>query len=498
MLVEEKIMEVLEAYDLTKSLRSAAALCGVDHHTVKRYVAARAAGLDPATAVVRGKVSDPFCDKIVEWIEASQGRVRADVVHRKLEAMGYEGSERTTRRVVAVLKEHWVHDHRRGYKPWIPEPGLWMQWDYGEGPRIDGVRTHLFCAWLAWSRFRVILPMWDKKLPSVIAALDRCFRIIGGIPTYLLTDNEKTVTDTHIARVAVRNPQIVAAAHYYGVTITTCVPFDPESKGGSEATVRIAKADLVPTAGNLLDDYESFDELEEACAAATVRFNTRIHTVTREKPVDRLVTELEVLHRVPDAPYTAAFGETRGVSWSSTISFRGARYSVPHTWMGARVWVRVSGDEIIITAQVDDAATEIARHRVVGSGEASIVDSHYPPRRDTPVRVPKPTSRFEAAFLAIGQGAQAWLIEAAAQGVRGIESRMGDAVTLTETHDPEAVDEALAAAAAVGRFAEGDLESILTYRNRGPILAPVGFSLQPGTQQWSQHGTTTNGNGGRR
>ncbi len=40
-------MEILEAYDLTtKSLRSAAALWGCDHHTVARYVAARAAGLD--------------------------------------------------------------------------------------------------------------------------------------------------------------------------------------------------------------------------------------------------------------------------------------------------------------------------------------------------------------------------------------------------------------------------------------------------------------------
>lgn len=104
MLVEEKIMEVLEVYDLTKSFRSTAALCGVDHHTVRRYVAARAAGLDPAKTIARPKVSDPYADKIVEWIDRSQGRVRADVVHRKLEAMGYRGSERTTRRVVAVLK----------------------------------------------------------------------------------------------------------------------------------------------------------------------------------------------------------------------------------------------------------------------------------------------------------------------------------------------------------------------------------------------------------
>ena len=48
--------------------------------------------------------------------------------------------------------------------------GLWLQWDYGDGPKVAGVRTHLFCAWLAWSRFRVILPLGDKTLPSVISA----------------------------------------------------------------------------------------------------------------------------------------------------------------------------------------------------------------------------------------------------------------------------------------------------------------------------------------
>jgi len=47
----------------------------------------------------------PYTDKIIEWIDKSQGRVRADVAHRKLAAMGYQGAERTTRRVVAALKD---------------------------------------------------------------------------------------------------------------------------------------------------------------------------------------------------------------------------------------------------------------------------------------------------------------------------------------------------------------------------------------------------------
>jgi hypothetical protein len=43
----------------------------------------------------------------------------------------------------------------------------------------------------------------------------------------------------------------ILEAWHYGVMIATCVPADPQSKGGSEATVRIAKADLVPTDYNL-------------------------------------------------------------------------------------------------------------------------------------------------------------------------------------------------------------------------------------------------------
>lgn len=62
-------MEILEAYDLTKSFRSAAALTGCDHHTVARYVAARAAGLDPSTGGDRPSVTEPFVDKIHEWVE---------------------------------------------------------------------------------------------------------------------------------------------------------------------------------------------------------------------------------------------------------------------------------------------------------------------------------------------------------------------------------------------------------------------------------------------
>jgi hypothetical protein len=493
MLPKEKKMEVLEAYDLTKSFRSAALLCGVDHHTVARAVAARALGAELADeAVVRSKVAESFADKIAEWIERSDGRVRADVVHDKLSAMGYRGSERTTRRVVAALKAVYERDTHRIYKPWITEPGAWLQYDFGAGPVIDGVAVILFCAWLAWSRFRVIIPLGDKSLPSVIAALDRTFRTIGGAPTYVLTDNERTVTDRHIAGIAVRNQSAVDVSRYYGVTIATCVPADPESKGGSEATVRVAKADLVPTDYNLLEDYRCFAELAVACERLGAELNRRPHAVTRQAPAEMLAVERAALHAIPDVAYTGAFGESRMVSWSSTVSFRGGRYSVPDTLAGGRVWVRAAAGEVIVVAGEGSGATEVARHRLVGAGQASIDDAHYRhrPERDPLARTPRPTNPAEAAFLALGEGAKLYLVEAAAAGARRIEARMAEAVALGALHGPDAVDRALQTAALAGRFGDGDLESILVHGSQADAVLgpPDGHSLAAGTGMWSALG----------
>ena len=226
-----EIMEILAAYDLTGSVRSAAVLVGCSHHTVAAHVAARDAGRPVGDLARRPQVTDPFLDKIEEWVEASKGRIRADKAHEKLLALGYGGSDRSTRRAVAGVKAAYRLGHARVHRPWVTEPGMWLQYDFGDGPVVDGVKTVLFVAWLAWSRFRVVIALRDRTQPSVIAALDRTFRLLGGAPTYVLTDNEKTVTVEHVAGVPVRNRETVSFGRHYGVTVLTCQPADPASQG---------------------------------------------------------------------------------------------------------------------------------------------------------------------------------------------------------------------------------------------------------------------------
>src|SRR3954453_22828740 len=323
-------MEILEGFDLTRSYRDAAELVGCSPNTVAAWVAKRDAGeLVPGRARPRPSVIDEFLPKLEELVDRSKGKIRADVAHDKIVAMGFGGSERTTRRAVAQIKQAWWAGRRRVHRPWIPEPGMWAQYDFADGPRIGGDATILFCFWLAWCRFRVVLPLLDKTGPSVFAAIDLALRRIGGAPTYLLTDNEKTVTVEHVAGEPVRNPATVEFGRFYGLTVATCRPADPATKGGSEACVRIAKADLVPTDANLLDAYASFAELETACAVFCEQVNTRPHRVTRRAPAEMLLEEAPRLHPLPAAPFTAAFGQTRTVAENTPmISFDLAQYSV--------------------------------------------------------------------------------------------------------------------------------------------------------------------------
>jgi transposase len=491
----EEIMEILAAYDLTGSFRDAAALVGCDHHTVARYVHARDAGQVGSALQRRDQRIDPFREKVEEWVDASHGRVRADVAHRKLEAMGYDGSERTTRRAVAEAKAVYRAGHRRRFRPWLPEPGLWFQWDYADGPLVDGRKTWLWCAWLAWSKYRVVLPIRDKTLPTVIACLDVTLRRFGGVPTYGLSDNEKTLTLDHIARIAVRHPTMVEVGRYYGLTLTSCVPADPQSKGGSEATVRIAAADLVPTDANLLASYSSFVAFRRACDEVCERVNARPHSATRCPPIERLAHERERLHPLPAEPFTAVFGVTRGVGANvPVVQFEGGEYSVPDAYVGQDVWVRQQDDEIVIVHVGRDGAREVARWPPTVPGQPRHDPAHFGPPPEGPLhRTPRPRTADEAAFLALGPGAQQWLITAAATGTARLRTKMIAAVALAKIYGPTPVDRALGLAAELGRFADEDLGHLLRYeavaRPGKPQRADEAKTLQMGTSAWAGFGS---------
>src|SRR5260221_13241222 len=113
-----------------------------------------------------------------------------------------------------------------------PSRGCRRECDVGDRPQDGGAATVLFCFWLPWSRFRVVLPLLDKTWPSVAGAIDVALRRADGVPAYLLTANEKSVTVEHVADLPVRNPAAVAFGRHYGLTVATCVPMTRRPRAG--------------------------------------------------------------------------------------------------------------------------------------------------------------------------------------------------------------------------------------------------------------------------
>jgi hypothetical protein len=279
---DREIMDILEAFDLTRCAHSAARLVGVDEKTVARYVAIRDSGADPLVRPSRPRPIDAFRGKIEELVARSDGRIRADVVHQRLVAMGFTGSDRGTRRAVAEAKAAWRSGHYPLARPWTPEPGMWLQLSWIDGPQVAGRDTQLFSGWLPWSRYRVIMPTWDRSRAALRSALDATLRGLGGAPTYL------------VAGASMPNPELLAIGRYHGCQIVGC-----------ELTTKIAKEDLAPTATNLLAGYDSFAGLARACGAWCEQVNSRQQRKTGMTPIARLAVERQHLHALPSEPFEA-------------------------------------------------------------------------------------------------------------------------------------------------------------------------------------------------
>ncbi|WP_433304559.1 hypothetical protein ACQP2F_15425 [Actinoplanes sp. CA-030573] len=172
------------------------------------------------------------------------------------------------------------------------------------------------------------------------------------------------------------------------------------------------------------------------------------------------------------------------------------RYSTPSGHVGSKVWCRVVGAELVIVARTAAGLSEIARHELSTPGNPRLPDAHYPhhpggnlPR---PARL-RPRTEQEIAFLALGEGARRWLIEAGATGATRVRAKMAKAIELATVLEPGAVDEALGLAAIAGRFAEDDLVWILEHVEQAGVpgdvvIADQNHSVQPGTGSWDRFG----------
>jgi hypothetical protein len=233
-------MEIVNAYELVGTYRGAAALCGTTAKTVKRVLERRSVGqVGRRPAPPRERNTAAVTQLIADRVRATDGRISAKRLLMVAQKDGYSGSPRNFRRAVAAAKAAWKKQ-RRTYRPWVPVPGEHLIFDWA-----TEAGWQVFCAVLAWSRYRFIRFATDQTQLTTLALLAECFEELGGVPGILLTDRMGCLRASTVANVVVPHPEYVEFCARYRCRPDFCEAADPESKGMVEHLCGYAQTDLV-------------------------------------------------------------------------------------------------------------------------------------------------------------------------------------------------------------------------------------------------------------
>ncbi len=459
-------MNIIDAFHQLGSYRAAARLLGTTHKTVRRAVERQQAG-GPWSRRPRpiSKNTDPVMALIRERVRGTDGRISAKRLLPAARAVGYLGSARNFRRAVATVKAQW-RQKRRIFRPWVPNPGQHLVIDWA----TVGLGLHMFCAVLAWSRYRFIRFASNETRDTTLGLVAECVEELGAVPAVVLSDRMACLKNGIVANVVVPHPDYVRFAAHYGFRPDFCEGGDPESKGVVENLVGYAQRDLVVPANNFSGNLA---EANRRARLWGLEVNGRVHSETQAVPAARLDEERALMRLLPSLRPALCRGALRTVNKTQTIRFGSARYSLPTGWVGKLVEVSVVDHEVVLA----EDGREIDRHPLMAPGEVSIKDEHYQGRTRVPTRAIRIRTGTERDFLALGPAAEGFLRSAAAAGTSRLAAELVDIVALERSWGRDSLLPALERATRFRRFKAQDVRQILAAGLVAPNPAPPGKTL---------------------
>jgi len=462
-------LDILNAYRELGSYRAAARLCRTTDKTVKRVVQRVEAG-GPHERRPRRLVSNTESVKTVieKKVKDTDGMISAKRLLPVVRAAGYGGSARNLRRAVAEAKARWRRQ-RRLYRPWVPVPGQHLVIDWT--PVKGGLQ--MFCAVLAWSRYRFVRFARDERRETTLRLLAECVEELGGVPAVVLSDRMGCLRAGIVANQVVPHPEYVRLAAHYGFRPDFCESGDPESKGVVEHLAGYGQRDLVAPEEGWDGDV---GRANRAAGLWGLEVNGRVHSEIQAVPAERLEEERQVLRPLPSLRAVLRRAEQRKVDRLQTVRFGSARYSVPSAYVGHRIEVGADDGAVVIT----ENQREIARHPLVGPGEVSILDEHYPTHTRQPARPVRVRTATERSFLELGATAEAFLRAAAAAGTTRLASELSEIVALEASWGRQPLVAALERALRFRRFTADGVRAILDAGAGVPNPVAEGSRLEMG------------------
>lgn len=385
----------------------------------------------------------------------------------------YEGSDRTVQRYVKTIRE----DNRRVYKPVETLPGEQAQVDWGHFGTwsFNGEQQTLygFALALGYSRPRFVRFTLSKSMRPFLECHKRALEYIGGVPIDILYDNCKTVVSERLGDILKFNPDLTRFASDYGFKPKACWVNDPESKGKVETVIDYVNEDLVYSLP--LDELSLKNLNQRALRWCDEVANEQEHSMTREKPNDRLGDEQPALAELPKREVQVYESVPRRIRKDSTFVFETNQYTVPHEFARSEATLHVTRDTIEVYVQDED--DPIAVHeRCHDRGRLVMDENHY---EDRSCGARKRKNRLQEEFESLGDIAPDFLKGLANQRNGHLREQARNILDLREDWTPEDIHEAMVRADAFGKYSYGTVKTILEKQHTDPDSLPEDPRKQP-------------------
>jgi transposase len=371
--------EIVQRHQAGASVRAIAKDLGISRGAVVRALARLQAQREGRAAPLPGprprhSIVDPF-EPILKELLARYPNLTVERALQELRQRGFTGRYTVVRQRVRLLRPR-------------PAPAPVPRFETGEGAQAQmdfGVydldftregrrRVYLFSYLLGYSRRQYLRWVESMDLLTTLREHVRAFHHLGGVARVCLYDNFKAVVLWHDADGPLYNPKFLAFATHYGFRPQACRVRRPQTKGKVERKFFYVETSLLN--GRTFDTLDHLNEVTQQWLANVA--DVRVLRDFKESPRQRYAREQPHLLPLPVCDFDTALMVYRHVNVEGFVAYRLNFYSVPWSYIGQVLPVRVSADEVIVYSI---GLEEIARHRCVPStqsGVRQIIKSHHP------------------------------------------------------------------------------------------------------------------------
>jgi transposase len=438
---------------------------------------------------------DPFKAQIVRLLERYP--YSAAQVFQRLREQGFTGGYSLVKAYVRTVRPK----RQPAFLTLAFAPGECAQVDWGSFGSVPVGQTRrrlsFFVIVLCYSRMMYVEFTVSQTMEHFLACHQHAFEFFGGVPKKVMVDNLKSaVLQRVLGEAPVFNPKYLDFATHHGFTIAPCNVGKGNEKGRVENGVGYVKKNFL--AGLELPDFSALNPAARQWLDTVA--NVRVHSETREQPVQAWHTERPYLSPLPLHPFDIATVSQVRASRQFRITLDTNRYSVPAHYAGQALTLKTYPDRLCLYHR----DTLIARHARRYDRFQDVEDPDHP----KPLLEQRKKARDHQLFrrfLALSPRAEAYYLQLEARRLNP-HHHVRKIVALSDIYTAEAVARTMEDAFVYEAFSSDYIANLLEQRARFTpeasalhltrredlleiSLAPPDLSLYQATPQTTPHDT---------